>query len=186
MSAMDPCQTVYEALERGGYDPHGPAYNATARCPGHDGDGHNLHLSIGADGRALLHCHAHECSLEAILAPLGLALPDLFPAGHRHARRRRLREARLAEFAGQERVLANTLRALAEIGAPWDASLQLDCPLCGAPGALLHVSSRATWLSCPGDEDGESLGFQPGACTLDAALQALAGRVDDRNREEAR
>jgi hypothetical protein len=47
-------------------------------CPAHDDRNPSLHLGRGEGGRALLHCHA-GCSLEEILAALGLNKSDLFP-----------------------------------------------------------------------------------------------------------
>jgi hypothetical protein len=74
-------QRVIDALDRGGFDPRQTgAGKWESRCPGHDGDGHNLGISEGKDGRALLHCFAHECPVEAIAKPIGLQLRDLFPA----------------------------------------------------------------------------------------------------------
>ena len=43
----------------------------TARCPAHDDRRNSLSVSAGAEGQALLHCHA-GCSYEAIQAALGL------------------------------------------------------------------------------------------------------------------
>jgi len=88
--ATDPLQRVWDALDAGGYNPHGKPYDFRARCPVHDGktDG-SLHVSIGADGRALLWCYS-GCGAERIAATLGLAWSDLFPEGHHHARRPRV------------------------------------------------------------------------------------------------
>jgi len=49
-----------------------------ARCPAHNDKRPSLSLSEGQDGRALVHCHA-GCSVESIVAALGLAVPDLMP-----------------------------------------------------------------------------------------------------------
>lgn len=48
-----------------------------ARCPAHDDKSPSLSISEGSDGRVLLHCHA-GCTVEAMLAALGLAWHDLF------------------------------------------------------------------------------------------------------------
>lgn len=49
----------------------------SARCPGH-GDQHNsLSVSVGRDGRILLHCHA-GCTPDNIVEAMGLAMKDLF------------------------------------------------------------------------------------------------------------
>ena len=49
-----------------------------ARCPAHDDRRPSLSISEGADGRALVHCHA-GCSKDAVLAALGLTGDDLRP-----------------------------------------------------------------------------------------------------------
>ena len=44
-----------------------------ARCPGHDGSNKtSLSITIGEDGKLLLHCHSQQCSYDAILAGLGI------------------------------------------------------------------------------------------------------------------
>lgn len=77
----DPLITLVEALKRDGYDPRPTGPDAfESRCPGHGGETkRNLTLTRGDDNRALVHCHAHDCGLEAILAPIGLMPADLFP-----------------------------------------------------------------------------------------------------------
>jgi hypothetical protein len=57
-----------------------------ARCPAHADDHPSLSISRGADGQALLHCHA-GCGTEAIVVALGLAMADLFPPKERAADR---------------------------------------------------------------------------------------------------
>src|SRR5262249_5167845 len=49
-----------------------------AKCPAHDDKEPSLSISEGADGRALLHCHA-GCALDEIVAAVGLTKRDLFP-----------------------------------------------------------------------------------------------------------
>jgi hypothetical protein len=53
-----------------------------ARCPAHDDRVASLKVDVGADERVLLRCHA-GCTVEAVVAALGLELRDLFPAGGR-------------------------------------------------------------------------------------------------------
>lgn len=50
-----------------------------AQCPAHDDRAPSLSLGEGADGRALLHCHA-GCDTTAILEALGLLARDLYAA----------------------------------------------------------------------------------------------------------
>ena len=50
-----------------------------AKCPAHEDHKPSLSLDEGADGRALIKCHA-GCSTDDVLAALGLTRRDLFPA----------------------------------------------------------------------------------------------------------
>jgi hypothetical protein len=184
MSAMDPLRTVWDMLERAGCDPHGRPYDFRARCPNHDGEHiEALHVSIGGDGRVLLHCHAHGCSVESICAALGLSLSHLFPAGHHRARRRKLPDAARLDFEGDARIFVNVLAAIEQLGGGRYLELRCDCSHCGAPGAVLQASRGGISFSCPGDADAEALGYT--ACTLDQFRQALAGRVEDHKKTRA-
>jgi hypothetical protein len=53
-----------------------------ARCPAHDDRNPSLSIDEGADGRALIKCHA-GCDNTAILASLGMKSRDLFPVTSR-------------------------------------------------------------------------------------------------------
>jgi hypothetical protein len=74
----DPLQTIVDRLEKEGFDPRPSGSGWESRCPGHNGDRRNLTISEGDDGRALIHCHAHNCQPAAILTPLELTMSDLF------------------------------------------------------------------------------------------------------------
>jgi hypothetical protein len=50
-----------------------------ARCPAHVDHTPSLSIDEGADGRALIHCHA-GCDIGAVLAACGMSERDLFPA----------------------------------------------------------------------------------------------------------
>jgi hypothetical protein len=50
-----------------------------AKCPAHDDREPSLSIDEGADGRALLKCHA-GCATDDVLAALGMTPRDLFPA----------------------------------------------------------------------------------------------------------
>lgn len=180
MSATDPLDAVWSALESHDCQPHGRSWDFRAKCPYHNGDNpESLHVEVGADGRALIHCFAHDCRAEDVAKALGLSIRDLFPPGHKHGRRRQLHEARRIDFTGRAKTVANVLCALDQLGAEWYVELRTDCPHCGSPAALLYASSWGLEnVSCPGDGDSEALGFT--ACTLDQFRQALAARVEDR------
>ena len=49
-----------------------------ARCPAHDDRRPSLSLDNGTDGRTIVFCHA-GCSVENIVAAMGLSMVDLFP-----------------------------------------------------------------------------------------------------------
>lgn len=139
----EPLQVVWDALDRGDFDPHGPLHAYRARCPGHDGTGREaLHVSEGTDRRVLLHCFARQCEPRLILERLGLQVGDLFPAGHHKARRSGPVSVRTSDLTEQAQVVARTLRDLNAAGMPWEAMVMCDCPFCGGPGAWLRTSSR--------------------------------------------
>lgn len=50
----------------------------SARCPAHEDQHASLSVSAGADGTALVKCHA-GCDTSAVLGAIGLTLADLFP-----------------------------------------------------------------------------------------------------------
>ena len=68
------CQfrAVLCALYSRGYKPRGSGGNWRAQCPAHGGDGHNLSLREGRDGKALLKCFSRNCGFTEVLAALGL------------------------------------------------------------------------------------------------------------------
>src|SRR5690349_21123001 len=51
----------------------------SACCPAHHDRHPSLSIAIGTDGRLLLKCHA-GCTVDSIVAAIGLTLADLFPA----------------------------------------------------------------------------------------------------------
>jgi hypothetical protein len=52
--------------------------NGMAHCPAHEDRSPSLSVTEGDDGRVLLHCHG-GCSVNEIVATIGLAISDLFP-----------------------------------------------------------------------------------------------------------
>jgi len=85
MAVNDPSSPLGRVLDRlksHGCHPRRGRGQWIAFCPAHEADGarHRPSLSIteGADGRALVHCHA-GCTTEAIVAALALRMPDLMP-----------------------------------------------------------------------------------------------------------
>lgn len=127
----DPLRTVWDALERAECRPNGAGHDFHAFCPGHDSNNRrSLHVSVGADGRALLHCYV-RCDAETIVRAMGLAWADLFPEGHRHARNA------TALCRKQQQPIDLTLSALIKLGITYRATRNVDmwvaesCPACG-------------------------------------------------------
>ena len=166
----DPVIAVWDVLARDGYGPHGKQHDFRARCPGHGGSNPtSLHVSEDAEGNALLHCFAHNCSAETICERLGISLADLFVPGA-PVRRGLLRDARRSEFDGRPRVAANVLLALAQLGVEYRVEITTDCPRCRSPHASLTV---ATWI--------DHVHVQcPRGCSEREFTEALAGRLADR------
>jgi len=66
----------------------------TACCPAHDDRHASLSISVGDDGRVLLHCHA-GCDVRDVASALGLEMRDLFPEPERSdAKWKRMRHAK--------------------------------------------------------------------------------------------
>jgi putative DNA primase/helicase len=49
----------------------------SAQCPAHEDHANSLSLAEGADGKALIFCHA-GCAFEKVVDALGLRVRDLF------------------------------------------------------------------------------------------------------------
>jgi hypothetical protein len=85
---LDPTDHLISLLESRGFDPR-PAGtdNWESRCPAHGGSRHNLSITRGANGAAVIHCH-HDpsCQPEAIVQALRLTMGDLFLPDHRENR----------------------------------------------------------------------------------------------------
>lgn len=166
----DPLKTVWDALAAHGCRPHGKEHDFRARCPGHDGHNRDsLHVAVGADGRAVLWCHAHQCDVETISSALGLTVADLFPGGHHRGRRLPLRPVRRADFQGAALKVANVLHAHERLGHPWTLMLTSDCPYCGAQGAWLRAHS-----------DGRVDADCPEGCDANRYTGALLGKLAEK------
>jgi hypothetical protein len=179
----DPLRTLWSALEARDCRPKGKAHDFRARCPVHGGDNpQSLHVSVGADGRAVLYCFARQCPAEEVCAALGLQVVDLFPDGHRNARRSSLRPVRRADFDGSALAVANVLYAFERLEHPWQLMLTSTCPYCGSPGAWLQAHSRG-WV-LPGNgypaPEGRVDVDCPEGCDADNYVQALLALVADR------
>lgn len=76
----------------------------TARCPAHDDHENSLSITLGSDGRILLHCFA-GCTVEAIVSCIGLEMSHLFVADGPAP-------VTLAELAADKRIPESFLRSL--------------------------------------------------------------------------
>jgi hypothetical protein len=157
---------VWDALEAGGYGPHGQAHDFRARCPGHDGDNRDaLHVSAGPGGEALLYCFAHGCPAEEIVERISLRMRDLFPADRRYSAR--LPTARREDFTGNAKEAADVLLASERLGLRSRVSIAVDeCPDCESPHPLLVI-----------DSTGEPFMHCQRGCSPKAFTGALADRV---------
>lgn len=149
----DPFAIVWDALARGGYGPRGKLHDFRCRCPGHNGDNPTaLHVwDKRGDGSVWFTCHAHYCSNDEIIEPLGLRWPDLYPAGYYGDSKKRLTTARRSEFTGRAREAADLLLAASRLDEPWSVCLWLNrCPSCEFAYFLYSVGSqRESQATCP-------------------------------------
>jgi hypothetical protein len=74
-----PVDRVLNALVETGSAPRQSGDGWAARCPAHDDNSPSLSVSVGAENRAVLHCHA-GCDIADVIKALGLQLTDLFEA----------------------------------------------------------------------------------------------------------
>lgn len=163
----DPLAAVFEALEQAGCSPVGPTHKFRARCPAHGSDTQNsLAVSVGGDGRALLWCFV-GCDANDIVKALGLAWSDLFPEGHRLARRHS------ALTHKRRQPIDLVLSALGRLGITYRVSHAGDmwvaerCPACG------KGERWPLWI--PIDKRGRVNLSCFNGCAEHAILAALAG-----------
>lgn len=76
-TTFSPADRIVSELEAHGCRPRRCGSGMSFRCPAHEDRSASGTLDEGSDGRVLLHCHA-GCSLDAIVAALGLTPRDLF------------------------------------------------------------------------------------------------------------
>lgn len=140
----DPLPRFFETLSQHGCQPKGPLHHFRANCPAHDSDSPSLVVREGADGRVLVACKV-GCVPQAVLDALGLKWADLFPAGHRNARRQRPRPVKTLTKG------AAFLDQMAGAGHRWVALVcNTTCPYCDSPNAYLEVHDRGGLdVHCP-------------------------------------
>jgi len=83
----------------------------SARCPAHDDQQPSLSVSLGEDGRVLLHCHA-GCEAEAICRAVGLQMKDLYPANGKATGAAARDRPNVFIDTEEHRVVAETIAAL--------------------------------------------------------------------------
>lgn len=64
-----------------------------ACCPAHDDKNPSMTVSEGSDGRILVHCFSHECSITDIVEAVGLKVSDLMPENLGYIRMKPLKMA---------------------------------------------------------------------------------------------
>jgi len=77
-SSSESVDRVLTGLRAHGLTPKPCGAGWSCRCPAHEDRSPSLSIGIGADGRALLTCHA-GCSTESVVAAIGLTMRDLVP-----------------------------------------------------------------------------------------------------------
>lgn len=173
----DPLQAVQDALEAHGHGPRGPVHKFVARCPGHEDRSPSLSVAEGADGRALVYCFS-GCETRDVIVALGLQWSDLFPPGHRHARRSPI----LAPPAATREPVDLVLEALRELGIAYRATrnrcmwVAQRCPSC----EIEHPTVPWPLWIVREDERGPRAGHRvrlicADACPQEAVLAALLG-----------
>jgi len=75
---MTPTERILTALEDCNCDPKGTGQGWQSHCPAHNDRSPSLSIGEGAEGRALIKCHA-GCSADAICEAIGLHPRDLMP-----------------------------------------------------------------------------------------------------------
>jgi hypothetical protein len=123
----DPTAALIERLQRAGFDPRPAGPDAwESRCPAHDGDRRNLSIKRGDNGRALLHCHAYNCSVRDILTALDMGMADLFPPRdgrptrpHANGKSRTKANGKVPAHSSPEAAIQATSRKLGRPTAHW-------------------------------------------------------------------
>ncbi|SDD32622.1 hypothetical protein [Aquimonas voraii] len=131
-----PLELVLSRLDR----PRRSGRGYLCRCPAHEDRAASLSIAAGDDGRVLLHCFA-GCSVDDVVAALGLQRRDLFPPNLRRAhtpeeRRAAWRASREAAWAAALGVLGREALVI-EIAA---GSLAAGEPLSAEDLARLRVA----------------------------------------------
>jgi hypothetical protein len=99
-----------------------------AQCPAHDDAQASLSITIGGDGRVLLHCHA-GCTLDAITSALGIEARDLFDGNPARAAARAASKAASGPAVARPSITLAALAADKGIGEAVLASFGLrDLP----------------------------------------------------------
>ncbi len=80
-----PTERILDLLHARDANVRRQGHGHTARCPSHDDRHNSLKVDEGANGEALIHCHA-GCPPDKVLGALGLRMRDLFPPNGRHDR----------------------------------------------------------------------------------------------------
>jgi len=113
-----PIDTVITALEQADCKPLKSGRGWSAKCPAHDDRNPSLSVGVGADGRALLTCHA-GCSLDAIVSALGLTQRDLFECGSTSRANGRTAYRATSSWQTLDAAIADLSRTRGALSASW-------------------------------------------------------------------
>jgi hypothetical protein len=180
-SSTDPVAVLRARLETDGFDPRATGPDSwESRCPAHNGSRHNLSISPGDDGRALIHCHhVPPCRTEAIVQAIGLTMSDLYPprdeptpsppANGKSTSKGKAR-GKPRTHRSPEAALATTTRKLGEPKASWvyhnaDESEALQVYRFDFPDPKTGASSK-TYRPVHPEPEGWVLGDPPGPLPL--------------------
>jgi hypothetical protein len=146
MAATDPLHVVWTALESADCSPTGNLWKAQARCPAHEDRRPSLAVAEGVDGWAVIHCRA-GCKTEDVVKAMGLRWADLFPTGHRNARRP-------PSLAKPKPAVQLVLEAVLETGGAYRAATsgslwRVDvCPSCREGSLWVAAVGKKVRLTC--------------------------------------
>jgi hypothetical protein len=105
----------------------------SARCPAHDDQNPSLSITVGDDGRVLLHCHA-GCSFDAVLNALGMQSAALSGEGRGNEGHAKASKNGRATFATSQEAVERTLSIVQRLRGP-DWSVKRTYSYLGREGA---------------------------------------------------
>ncbi len=155
----EPIRKVLSALHARGCAPQpvkGKPDQWTARCPGHEDRKASLSVGVGHHGRVLVRCHA-GCTVDAVVAAMGLGVADLFPAEHANVELSRQRPSQNATPPEWHHLLVQAEATAPDALEPWAEHLGVPAE---ALAALRAVPQGQKLLLPMFTGNGELCGWQ--------------------------